>query len=163
MQTASYRVFISHASDDVGVAKLLSGYIEAAGAEYVLDARHLAGGDDFYGWMCSAITGCDELLVLLSPASLSSVNVGFELGIAAARNMWISPILHGIDKERLHDHPLGRGLLARKTLLTLEEFATYQSQLAGRITKAREDPYEYALRNAQSIVDTSLRKNREHA
>jgi TIR domain len=136
----AYKIFVSHASEDVAVAQLLSGHLERAGADYVLDAHHIDAGADFCEWMREEIRSSQELLVLLSPTALASECISFELGLATACNIWIAPILYRMDVHDLKKTKLGQSLLARRSVLTLEQFATYQSQLAERIAVHNSRP-----------------------
>ena len=133
MSRTAYTVFISHAGQDIDVARLLSGNLEAVGVKYVLDAHHIDGGADFCDWMCEQVGSCQELLLLLSPAALDSPNVVFELGVATAHGLWITPILYRMDVKQLKRTKLGQSILARTSVLTLERFDEYKTQLKSRM------------------------------
>ena len=66
-QIRSPRVFISHASADVWVARQLEKEIRARGAETFLDCQQIEHGDDFEEKIVGAAQQCSELLVLFTP------------------------------------------------------------------------------------------------
>ncbi len=171
MREPSYKIFLSHAGPDLGIAQLLSGEIEALGAEYFLDRRDLDAGDLFRGEILDEVRDCDELLALITPHALETPWITYEIAVADALKKSVSPILHGVTIEQLFDeHPKWIGVLGDRVALPLEQLGTYKSQLQGRIYK-KKFPHKYGQISTDSvgyqtsdviqILEETLRKIRE--
>ena len=65
--------------------------------EVWLDVNELAGGDAVYPKIIKAVDACNEAIVLLSPHSVSSQWVLFEIGALCGQHKRITPILSHID------------------------------------------------------------------
>ena len=66
----SYRVFVSHATHDKWIAKILCEKMQAHGATVFRDDRDIEGGESIPERICDEIEACDELVVLLTPESV---------------------------------------------------------------------------------------------
>lgn len=82
MPKRRYRVFVSHASDDLWVAEQVAGAIESCGATTFLDRRDIAAGDKFKERIKEEIPKCNELLALFTPWSRRRTWVRHEIGMA---------------------------------------------------------------------------------
>jgi hypothetical protein len=81
-QPSNWVVFISHSSIDTWVAKQIAREIEECGAVPFLDEANIAVGEDFEDRILAALIQAKELLVLLTPWSLSRLYVWAEIGDA---------------------------------------------------------------------------------
>jgi hypothetical protein len=81
---ATHRVFVSHATADKWLARTLCEKIESAGATTFRDDRDIDGGDDIPDSIRVAIGECHEVLVLLTPVSVSRPWVLMEVGACHA-------------------------------------------------------------------------------
>ncbi len=86
-------VFVSYSSIDEHHAKLVAAALAELGVDYFLDRKDIEWGDDITDKIGSGLATCSELLVILSPASLKSQWVPFEIGQAAALGKKILPFL----------------------------------------------------------------------
>jgi|ERR1019366_8514475 hypothetical protein len=77
-----YQVFVSHATTDKWLAKVLCDKIEAAGATSFRDDRDIQGGDDIPDEIRRQIKQSKEILVLLTPQSVGRQWVTLEIGAA---------------------------------------------------------------------------------
>jgi predicted O-methyltransferase YrrM len=103
------RVFISYARDDRDLAdamtRLLAGV--SSGITIDIDQNHggLTGagpGESWFAWILERIRSADEVIALLTPASVMSDWVLWETGIAAAvKERAFTPVLLGIEAEDL--------------------------------------------------------------
>jgi hypothetical protein len=82
--TADYRVFVSHAGDDIWVAEQIAKWVEDCGATAFLDRRDIVAGDDFKERIREEIPKCKELLALFTPWSRKRAWVRHEIGMADA-------------------------------------------------------------------------------
>ncbi|HEY1450767.1 MAG TPA: TIR domain-containing protein [Solirubrobacteraceae bacterium] len=122
------KVFISHSSLDQYIARTISAELERRGVETFLDAKDIETGDSLDDSIDGQLESCDELLMLLSPAALSSHWVLLEVGGAKALKKRLIPILIHVGPNDLPP-PLAKGL-ARD----LNEIERYFDEAQGRAT-----------------------------
>lgn len=96
-----YLVFISHATHDKWIAKILCEKLEAAGADTFRDDRDIEGGDSIPDVIQDRIRSCDELVVLLTPESVRREWVLIEIGIAIGVKRRIVPLMYHVDSEQI--------------------------------------------------------------
>ena len=77
-----YQVFVSHATADKWLAKLICKQVEATGATSFRDDRDIQGGDDIPEEIRRQIKQSREMIVLLTPASVGRQWVILEVGAA---------------------------------------------------------------------------------
>lgn len=97
----SYLIFLSHATHDKWIAKILCEKIEQAGADTFRDDRDIQGGDSIPKTIKENMQKCDELLVLLTPESVGREWVLIEIGIAIGVERRIVPLLYHVDAEKI--------------------------------------------------------------
>ncbi len=158
MAGAAYTVFMSHAGDDLAIARLLAKVVKEAGAECVLDATHIQGGDRILSWIRDTIESSQELLILLSRNALDSEYVRLELGLALGRDLRITPMLHDLGPDECRVSPIISQVLATTSYIYLNDFESYQLQLKARIAEAAKLAEQQAL--AESITDVIRKKKR---
>jgi len=78
---------------DRKVANRIAKALGRIGVDYFLDEKDVAPGDDLMGKITHGLANCSVFLVLLSPASLTSQWVQFEIGHATALGKIIIPFL----------------------------------------------------------------------
>lgn len=94
-------VFISHSSLDVWIATMMAEKITALGAECWLDEKDLSGGDIIAEQIIRGIDACHEAIVLISPNSVRSQWVPFEIGGVRAQHKQVTPILNNVKPEEM--------------------------------------------------------------
>jgi hypothetical protein len=77
-----YQIFISHATVDKWLARVVCDKLEAVGATTFRDDRDIRGGDDIPEEIFRQIRQSQEFLVLLTPASVNRPWVLLEVGAA---------------------------------------------------------------------------------
>jgi hypothetical protein len=87
------KVFICHSSLDRWVARRLSQDLVALGATTFLDEKDIQTGDSIDDTIHKHLKDADEMLILLSPAAMSSTWVLLEVGGARALEKRLVPIL----------------------------------------------------------------------
>jgi hypothetical protein len=87
------KVFISYSHVDDTVAQQLSGIGHELGVEYFLDKKDVSWGDRISKKVRSGIETATHLVPVISPASLKSQWVPFEIGYALGRGVHILPFL----------------------------------------------------------------------
>ena len=87
------KIFISHSSRDKWAARRISAEIEQLGADTFLDEKDIETGESIDESISVHLKDSDELLVLLSPASVKSDWVLVEVGGAKALGKRLVPIL----------------------------------------------------------------------
>lgn len=103
------KVFVSHSSTDKWIARQIATQLEQRDIEAFLDEKDIKTGDSIDDAVHENLAECDELLMLLSPASLESSWVLIEIGGAKALGKRLVPILHHVGANELPT-PLARGL-----------------------------------------------------
>ncbi len=126
-----FEVFLSHATDDKWIAKVLCEKIESLGNVHVWrDDRDIDGGDDIPDEIRMAIQGCDEFLVLLTPASVGREWVLIEIGAAWYCECRMVPLFYHLEPETIPN------TLRNKRGYHLHELDDYLLNLQERMTKS---------------------------
>lgn len=100
--------------------------VDSFGAETWLDEKDLEGGDIIPEKIIEGIDACHEAIVLLSPRSINSQWVAFEIGAARGQHKRVTPVLNNVGPESMAPT---KGVKA----IELNEFDKYLLQLKGRI------------------------------
>ena len=95
-RSKDYLVFISHSSSDRWIAEVIAEKIGSMGASCWLDEKDLEGGEVIVDRIINGIDSCDEALVLISPQSVQSQWVAFEIGGVRAQHKRVTPILNNV-------------------------------------------------------------------
>lgn len=107
--------------------------IEAAGGKCWLDEKDLAGGDIIADDIIRGIDACDEAVVLISPNSVKSQWVPFEIGAARAQHKRVTPILNDVKPEKMAPIKDIKGI-------ELNSFDDFLAQLRRRMMKRPPKP-----------------------
>ena len=86
-------VFISYSSIDEDFAEDVAQILEDIGIEYFLDSKDIDWGDHIVKEVQEGLSNCSTIVVIISPASLKSQWVLFELGYAMGRGKDVLPLL----------------------------------------------------------------------
>lgn len=89
----SAKVFISYSSVDDGMAKQLTAALDEIGIQYFFDRKDVEWGDDVVRKITDGLSESAALIVIISPASLKSQWVPFEIGHATGLGKKILPFL----------------------------------------------------------------------
>jgi ribose transport system substrate-binding protein len=87
------RVFVSYSRIDKDAAKRVEAILRKKGIEYFLDERDIEWGADIDASILSAFERITHLIVLVSPASVKSQWVAYEIGLARGRGLKVLPFL----------------------------------------------------------------------
>jgi hypothetical protein len=93
VEETGWRVFISYAREDEGVATVLEGELERRGHRTWRDRSQLVGGEAWAAEIDAGLEAAEQVIVLLSPHSAASAQVDRELRIATAQAKRVIPIL----------------------------------------------------------------------
>jgi TIR domain-containing protein len=104
-----YLVFLSY-SGDAWLVSRIAEQVRQLGGEVWLDLNKLSGGDPISGTVREAIDSCNEAIVLLSPESLDSDWVVFEMGALWGQRKRITPILCHVGPKAIPVIPDVRGI-----------------------------------------------------
>lgn len=125
-----YLVFVSHSSHDAWIARVIVEKIEALGAECWLDEKDLAGGDVIVEDIRRGINACDEALILISPNSVKSKWVPFEIGGLRQLEKHVTPIFNNVKPQQMDPLKDIKGT-------DINNFEQFLAQLKRRISDAR--------------------------
>jgi len=134
-----FQVFISHSSVDTWVARQIARAVEERGATYFLDEADVEYGDDFEDKILAAVRASQELLVLLTPWSITRPYIWLEIGAIWGQGRRIVGVLYGLGVKELMTDEGTPALLKRITLVEINKLDEYFEQLAARVEKARQD------------------------
>jgi hypothetical protein len=126
-----YQVFVSHATADKWVAKVLCERIESTGVSSFRDDRDILGGDDIPEEIRRQIKQSKEMLVLLTPQSVDRQWVTLEVGAAWGRskNSRIVVVMYHVSVDRIPD------IMKNKKAIPLNDFDQYVNEPAERVRK----------------------------
>ena len=88
----SRRVFLSHHSGDVEIARKIRLNLEEHGYECWMAPDSVTGGRSWPEQILAAIKGCDAMLILVSAASNESTHVSKEVELAVGNNKALLPV-----------------------------------------------------------------------
>jgi hypothetical protein len=97
----AYRIFVSHATADKWIARVLCERLEAVGAITFRDDRDIDGGDHIPDRLRDEIAAADELLVLLTPESITRPWVLLEIGCAWGHKRRIVPLRYHVEVDEI--------------------------------------------------------------
>jgi hypothetical protein len=126
-----YLVFISYSSSDRWIAEVISEKIDSIGASCWLDEKDLEGGEVIVDRIISGIDSCDEALVLISPQSIQSQWVAFEIGGVRAQHKRVTPILNNVRPDDMAPMKDIKGI-------DLNKFDRFLSQLKKRVKQKKK-------------------------
>lgn len=125
-----YLVFISHSSSDRWIAEVIAEKIGSIGASCWLDEKDLEGGEVIVDRIINGIDSCDEALVLISPQSVQSQWVAFEIGGVRAQHKRVTPILNNVRPDDMAPMKDIKGI-------DLNKFDRFLNQLEKRVNQKR--------------------------
>lgn len=104
--------------------------IEALGAKCWLDEKDLAGGDIIVENIIRGIDACHEAIVLISPNSVKSKWVPFEIGGVRQLEKHVTPIFNNVKAQQMEPLKDIKGV-------DLNNFEQFLAELKRRISDAR--------------------------
>jgi hypothetical protein len=93
------KFFVSHASEDVQIAIDVTAELESQGVGTWLATRDIQVGQNYAAQIHDAIVQSSHLVVLLSPASISSVHVQREVNLALDQGKALLPVVVAQDAD----------------------------------------------------------------
>ena len=96
-----YRVFLSHATADKFMARMVDEKLEGAGFNTFRDDRDIDGGDRITEEIRQEIVGSNELVVIWTAQSIQSDWVKQEIGAAWGLGLRITALLHVVEADSL--------------------------------------------------------------
>lgn len=130
------KIFISHSSHDKWVARQISKMLEADKHETFLDEKDIKTGDSINKEIQKHLKDSDHLLLLISPASVSSQWVFIELGGAIALDKKVIPVLLHVGSNEI---PSAISNLLARDINDLDKyFQELKTPTKGKTVKAPE-------------------------
>ncbi|MBU1219432.1 toll/interleukin-1 receptor domain-containing protein [Myxococcota bacterium] len=137
------KVFISYSSIDSEIAKEIATVLDRCNVEYFLDRKDVVWGDDVIFHVKRGISECLSVIVIVSPASLKSHWVSFEVGHSTALGKKILPFL---------THPS----LDMPSFMSNLHYKTKLSEIEEYFNPSKE---KYEIRNDMKIIPNSENTN----
>ena len=132
------KVFISHASPELWVAKQLEAIAQSCGADTFLDVRNIDHGDDFEERIVKEAEDSTELLVLFTPIASDRKYVWLEIGMFFGARKRIVVALYGVSKAEIAKDHLTPLVLKKLDSVDLNDIDSYFNQLKGRVESWRK-------------------------
>lgn len=126
------KVFISHASTDMWVARQIQRCVKACGADTFLDCEHIEHGDDFEERIIEEANDSTELLILFTPTARDRKYVWMEIGMFLGARKRIVGVLYGVTKEEIAADQFTPVALKRISSVDLNEIESYFTELEER-------------------------------
>src|SRR5438067_903745 len=130
----SYKIFIDLIHQDQKLGKELSRKLERAGAEVL----PLETNDerDFKAKVKSGLLKADEVVLFLTPNSLDSQRLLYDLGAAAILKKPVTTIVHGVEPKDLPP------LISETIYIKYSELDDYLSKLKEKTSAPEGEPEE---------------------
>lgn len=128
-----YQIFISHATADKWIARMICEKLEAVGAKTFRDDRDIHGGDDIPDEIRRQIKRSKELVVLITPQSAGRPWILFEAGGAwiSSKSIRIVTVLYHVSFDSIP------AMLKSKKAMILNDIDHYFSEVAERVKGGR--------------------------
>jgi hypothetical protein len=134
-----FRVFLSHGSGDTYIVeKTLRPLVETSGASVFVDSGALVYGDDFRQTIIAELEQCHEILVLITPTSITRPWIFAELGASLIRKVRVVIVNYGVLESTLHEKGI-LSILGTKLFLDINKFDSYIEQLTQRVNAKDND------------------------
>ncbi|MHC4396667.1 MAG: toll/interleukin-1 receptor domain-containing protein [Planctomycetota bacterium] len=129
-----YQVFLSHATADKWVARMICEKIEEVGASTFRDDRDINGGDDIPEQIRQQIKRSQEVVVLLTPESVGRAWVLLEVGAAWGwrRKSRIVAILDHVGIDPIPE------IIKSKKAISINDLDNYLSEISIRVNKVKD-------------------------
>jgi hypothetical protein len=131
------KVFISHASADLWVARQIETHVRTCGAQTFLDCENIEHGDDFEEKIVAAAEESTELLVLFTPTAQDRKYVWMEIGMFLGARKRIVGVLYGVTKSEIATDQFTPVVLKRIDSVDLNEIDSYFVELKRRVDEWR--------------------------
>lgn len=133
-KASEYLVFVSHATADKWLARILCEKIEGTGARTFRDDRDINGGDDIPDEIRRQIIRSNEMVVLLTPHSVDRAWVLLEVGAAwgRRRKARIVAVLCHVEVDTIPD------IIGSKKAVVINELDDYFRELRRRVEKHKQ-------------------------
>ncbi len=130
-----YSVFVSHGWHDRWIARQMASSIVAkSGAQVFIDIFDIKSGDRIEQRVHAGLTGCTELVSLLTPWSVDRNWVWSEMaGAWALRKRYVG-VIYGLSLEEIEKNHGGLAMLSPTNVIGLNEFDTYLAELGERVS-----------------------------
>jgi len=109
---------------------MMTEKIQSLGVNCWLDEKNLEGGDVIPDEIIRGIDACQEAIVLISPNSVNSQWVSFEIGGVLAQHKRVTPILNNVRPDEMAP-------MKHIKSIDLNKFEEFLSQLEHRVAQTR--------------------------
>jgi hypothetical protein len=127
------KIFISHASSDLWVAKQLAKSVRECGAETFLDAENIDHGDEFDEVIIDEADSSSEMLVLFTPIANERKYVWLEIGMFLSARKRIVAVLYRVSKSEIANDENTPTVLKKIDSVDLNDVESYFEQLSNRV------------------------------
>jgi hypothetical protein len=126
VKRAPYVVFISHGSTDLWIAQVIAQKISVPGIKPWLDEIDMEGGNVVVDDIIRGIDSCHEAIILVSPSTVASQWVVFEIGAVRGQHKRVTPVLNNVHYDAIKP-------MSDVKAINLNEFDKFLKQLKRRV------------------------------
>ncbi len=137
MSLLSYKVFVSHGSDDRWIAAQIAKCLQGLGAETFLDETNIPKGSNFKQIIHKEIALSNEVVALFTPWSAKRSWVWIEMGAAWVLDKPVVAVFYGMELKDLEQSGQGKGMLEDINVLQLNDVERYFTEIASRLNGAK--------------------------
>ena len=139
MIDAPYDVFISHGWHDRWIAAQMARSIKDVGASPFIDIFDIKKGDRIEERVREGLTQCRELIVLLTPWSVSRTWVWTEAGSAWFSDKRVIVVLYGVTLKEIDERHGGAAWLSARNVCAIDTSMTMLGSLVSEFGTATFD------------------------
>jgi hypothetical protein len=127
---SKYRIFLSHSRHDHWICHTIGEKIREAGADIWVDVFDLAAGRNIGEEIKAGLRQSQELLILISPASVGSDWVKHEAGIADVLDLPITLVMLHVDLDKRPEP------LKDRLAISINDLPIYVESIRKKVEKA---------------------------
>jgi hypothetical protein len=132
-----YSVFVSHGWHDRWIARQIASLIVSrTNAGVFVDIFDIKSGDRIEQRVHAGLTGCSELVSLLTPWSVDRNWVWSEMAGAWALKKRYVGVTYGLTLEQIDKDHGGLAMLSPTNVINLNDFEIYLQELGARVKDA---------------------------
>lgn len=141
----AYKVYISSTYKDIDLARDLAHRLEEVGVE-VYSVDKAEAGENLNTAISRDLSSADEVVVIITDNSVSNPNLMFEMGAALSLRTRVTPVIIGIDENKLPS------IVKGMKYIEYPDMSKYISEL-GIIARAKEAASKYIFDIVESASD----------
>lgn len=126
-------VFVSHGWHDRWIARQIARILEQTGVEVFIDIFDIKSGDRIEEKVHAGLSGCSELISLLTPWSVDRNWVWTEMAAAWILRKRYVGVMYGVTLDEIDKNHGGLAILSPTNVITIDDLDGYFEELSARV------------------------------